>query len=218
MIELLNQKKVRADDYLSVLIVISYLVYAMFFHLGAILCLAVYPFVALAIFGFLKIINGLRRKSNYGIGNVNKILFGIIYIIISLIWLNFLLFQFYVPSQIIISLIALPIMIAGFAGIIKGAIIDDYSIKHRLMNIFVGIITLIICLLAFYYLVNNFLFNIVVLSLTLLLNILSRAALYLSEYGLSLLHIKNFLLFFYIISDYLLYVGRDGNVLLAKIE
>ncbi|MFX0104096.1 MAG: hypothetical protein ACFE75_01240 [Candidatus Hodarchaeota archaeon] len=217
-IESIDKKKIRADDYLSLLIIISYVGYAMFFRLEALLAIGVYPFVALSVYGFLKILKGLRRKINYGLGNINKILLGIVYIIISLLWLNFLIFRTYAPSQIIISLIAFPVMNAGFGGIVKGIIIDSYSIKHRIINFIVGIITIIICLLAFFYVVNDFIFNIVLLSLILLINILCRAALYLSEYGLSLIHISNFKLFLYIISNYLVFIDRDGNLILKKIE
>ena len=109
-------------------------------------------------------------------------------------------------------------MIVAFAGIIKGSIIDIYSLRHRTMNIIIGFVTLIFSLIGFFNLVNNFLFNIIALSLTLLVNIISRAALYLSEFGLSLVQIKNFKLFLYIISDYLIHVDRKGNILLSKIE
>ena len=190
----------------------------MFFHLEAFLALAVYPFVALAIDGILKIITGVKRKRKHIEGFINKILLGIIFIIISLLWLNFILFQSNIPLQVIISVVAFPIMITGFAGIVKGSIIDLYSIKYRIMNIFVGLITLVICLLAFSYTINNFIFNVVLLSLTLLFNILSRATLYLSEYGLSIMHIANFKLFLYIVSDYLVYVDRNGNLVLSKFE
>lgn len=217
-IELLNKKKVQADNYISLLIIISYLGYVLFFRLEALVAIAVYPVVALGIYGFSKIVSGLRRKINYGFGNINKILLGTISIIFSLLWLNFILFRTYAPSQIIISLIAFPIMNAGFAGIIKGIIIDNYSIKHRIINIIVGIITVINCLLAFFYVVSDFIFNIVLLSLIILINILCRAALYLSEFGLSIIHISNFKLFLYIISDYLVFMDRDGNLVLKKIK
>jgi hypothetical protein len=217
-IELINKKKIRADDYISVFIVISFMFFFMFFHLEAILAIAVYPFVALVVQGVLKIIIGVRRKLEHSQGVINSILLGIIYIIISLLWLNFILIQSYLPLHILLSLTAFPIMIAGFAGIVKGLIIDSYTIKFRVMNIFAGFITLIICLLAFSYTIKNFLFNIVLLSLTLLFNILCRAALYLSEYGLSLVHLTNFKLFLYIISDYLVSIDRDGNIVLSKFE
>ena len=217
-IELINKEKIRADNYISGFILISYVLLFMFFHLEAFLALAVYPFVALAIDGILKIITGVKRKRKHIEGFINKILLGIIFIIISLLWLNFILFQSNIPLQVIISVVAFPIMITGFAGIVKGSIIDLYSIKYRIMNIFVGLITLVICLLAFSYTINNFIFNVVLLSLTLLFNILSRATLYLSEYGLSIMHIANFKLFLYIVSDYLVYVDRNGNLVLSKFE
>lgn len=217
-IELINKKKIRADNYISGFIVISYLLFFMFFHLEGLLTIAVYPFVALAIDGILKIITGVKRKRKHIQGFINKILLGIIFIMISLVWLNFILLQSYIPLQVIISIAAFPIMIAGFAGMVKGSIIEIYSIKYRILNIFVGLITLIICLLAFSYAINNFFFNVVLLSLTLLFNILSRAALYLSEYGLSIMHIANFKLFLYIISDYLVYIDKNGNVVLSKFE
>jgi hypothetical protein len=109
-------------------------------------------------------------------------------------------------------------MMTGFAGIIKGLMIDLYKANHRLVNVIIGIITVVISLIIFSNSTNSVIFNIIVLSVTVFLNVFSRAALYLSEYGLSLIHLKNFRLFFYIISDYMLYVGRDGNVIVAKME
>jgi hypothetical protein len=109
-------------------------------------------------------------------------------------------------------------MIAGFAGIIKGLIINLYSVKYRMINIIVGFFTVIISFLTYSTIVNNFLFNVILLCLTLLLNIFCRAALYLSEFGLSLMQIKNFKLLFYIISDYLIFVDNDGNLILSKLE
>ncbi|MFX1304333.1 MAG: DUF308 domain-containing protein [Promethearchaeota archaeon] len=217
-LELLNKKKIRADDYISILAILNFFVFFIFFRLEAIIAIAVYPLAALTIYGLLNIINGLNKKLNNGHVNVNKILRGIFYIICSISFLIYIVFHPNTKLYIMISLFAFIIINVGIAGIIKGLMIDSYSKKNRVVNIILGIITIIICIIVFSSRMNNFLYNIVVLSLTLLLNIFSRAALYLSEYGLSLLHIRNFVLFLYIISDYLLYVARDGNVLLAKIE
>ncbi|UCD01243.1 MAG: hypothetical protein JSV23_10230 [Promethearchaeota archaeon] len=216
-IELVNKKKLHAEDYGSVLLVISFLLFALVFRLEALIAIAVYPFVTLAFFGFLKIFKGFNKKFNNDNINVNKVLLGTIYIIISVLWLYYLLIQTNFTIRIIIYLIAFPLLNTGFVGFIKGLIINIYSIKQRIITIIVSIITMIICFISMFYTSNDYLLIIVVLSLLLVLNIFSRAALYLSEYGLSVLHIKNFVLFFYIISDYLLYVGRDGTVLLAKI-
>jgi len=120
-------------------------------------------------------------------------------------------------SHRIIILITFPMIIVACAGIIKGFIIKIYSLKQRKMNIIIGFITFIINLLVLFNFLNNFLFNIVALSLTLLINIFSRAALYLSEFGLSIMHIKNLKLFLYIISDYLVMIDSNGNLVLSKL-
>ncbi|MFX0000132.1 MAG: hypothetical protein ACFE9Q_00825 [Candidatus Hodarchaeota archaeon] len=216
-LELVNKKKIRADDYVAIFIVISYILFFMFFHLEALLAIAVYPFVSLGVSGFIKIITAFNTKRKYKFGNINKTLLGIIYIMISVTWLNFILIEVGIPMQVMITLYAFPIMIVGFAGIIKGYLIDSYAITHRIMSIFIGVVTLIICVLMIFYELDSFLFNIVALSFTLLFNILSRAALYLSEYGLSLVHLRNFKLFLYIVSDYLVFIDTDGNLILKKI-
>ena len=216
-LELISKKKIRADDYIVIILAVTYLLFAVIFSLIALIGIIVYPFAALAIFGVLKIMDGLNKRNNNGFRNINKILFGFIYIILSLMFLYWFLTLPNITQYILISLVTFPIMIVGFAGIIKGLIIDIYTLKHRVLNMSIGFITIVICFVVFFSTMNNFIFYIIVLSLTVLINILSRAALYLSEYGLSLVHIKNFKLFFYIISDYILYVGKDGNVLYAKI-
>jgi hypothetical protein len=72
-------------------------------------------------------------------------------------------------------------------------------------------------LISSYFIYQNLaLFNLISLFVILFVNILSRAALYLSEYGLSLMHLRNFKIFFYIISDYLIFVNHEGNLVLEK--
>lgn len=108
-------------------------------------------------------------------------------------------------------------IIVGLVGVIKGSMINIYSIKQRIMTIIIGIIAIPTNLLVLTNMLNDLLLNIVILSLTLIFNILSRAALYLSEFGLSIVNIKNFKIFFYIVSDYLIYIDKDGNIVLSKI-
>jgi hypothetical protein len=218
ILELIDERKVRADDYITGAIIINLLVFILFFKLEAIMSIAVYPFTSLLIYGILKIFTGLKKRRTKGRININNILLGIIYIIFSLFLLNLIFTQPTVKSHHIIRLITFPIMIAGFAGIIKGLIINLYSVKYRMINIIVGFFTVIISFLTYSTIVNNFLFNVILLCLTLLLNIFCRAALYLSEFGLSLMQIKNFKLLFYIISDYLIFVDNDGNLILSKLE
>ena len=134
--------------------------------------------------------------------------------------LNFFVKLPKITPQNLINLAVYPIAIVGFASIVKGKIIYLYSRKHRNINIIIGSITLIICMLALSYSIyhpSSFLFYIISLSITLTANIISRAALYLSEFGLSLLDKNNYKLFFYIISDYLIYVNEEGNIVLTKL-
>jgi len=215
-LDLINKNKIKADDYISVTIVIIFVLFAVFFHLEVLVSIIVYPFVSLAVYGVLKIIEFFNKR-NARERNPIKFSFGIVSLIVSILFLWFILIQPNVTPHVLIALISLPMIIVGFAGIIKGSIIDIYSKKHRLMTIIVGIITILITLLAFANLMNNLLFNIVALSLTFLFNILSRAALYLSEFGLSIVHIRNFKIFLYIISDYLIYIDRNGNLVLSKL-
>ncbi|MFX1502645.1 MAG: hypothetical protein ACFFDH_16920 [Promethearchaeota archaeon] len=217
-IELIPKKKIRADDYIIISGAVGYILFAIVFSLGALLGVIVYPFASLAVYSILKIKDGFDKNNNNGFRNINKILLGIILFSFSLIFLNWILSRPGISLHIIIVLITFPIMMVGFAGIIKGSMIDLYKINHRTLNVIIGIITIIISIIIFSTTTNPFLFNIIILSITVFLNVISRAALYLSEYGLSLTHIKNFKLFFYIISDYMLYVGRDGKVIVAKME
>lgn len=213
--EIINKNKIKADNYISVFMIASYLLFALFFRLEAFVSIIVYPFASLGIFGVLKMVNALNKRNPVH-GKGNKILVGTIYIIFSVLFLGFLFSLPGITSHIIIKLISFPLFIVGFAGIVKGMLIYIYLVKHRIINIIIGISTIIACFITFSSIVNNILVNMIVLSLTFLINVLSRAALYLSEYGLSLIHIKNFKLFLYIISDYIIYIDANGNLVLSK--
>ncbi|MFX1435715.1 MAG: hypothetical protein ACFFAA_00705 [Promethearchaeota archaeon] len=215
-LELVNQKKIKADNYISVLMIIYFSIFASFFHLEAILAVAVYPLVSLIAYKSLFILKYFNKKNSEE-RNPVKFFFGIVSIIFSILFLWYILVQTAVTVNILMILCSFPMIIVGFAGIIKASVIDIYSKKHRIMSTIIGFITIIISLLIFVNTFNELLFSIIALSLTLLLNILSRAALYLSEFGLSIVHIKNFKIFFYIISDYIIYINRDGNLVLSKI-
>lgn len=214
--DIIDKNKIRADDYITILMVLSYALFALFFRREAFLSIIVYPFAALTVFGVLKIINALNKRNDDGRGKINKILFGIIAIIFSILFLNLILVQPNITSQILIALISFPLLVVGYAGIIKGLIVDKYSVKHRIVSIVIGTSTVVLCMLSLFNLMFSFLYNFIALCLILLLNILSRAALYLSEYGLKLIHLKNFKLFLYIVSDYVVHIDRNGNMVLEK--
>lgn len=219
---LVNKDKIRADTYILGILVIFYLIFVLTFKIEAIFNIIVYPLVALSIQGFLKIISSLNKR-NRGRGNkFNQILLGIIYIFFSLWFLGYLISFPNITSKTLINLIAFPMVIVGIAGIIKSIIIKIYSLKYRIINSIIGGITIGICMMAFTYPIilpkSIFLFHIIAFSIVLIINVLGRAALYLSEFGLSLVSIRNFKVFFYIISDYLLQVDSNGNLILDKIK
>lgn len=221
MISLIDKEKIRADDYISGFLVISYMIFAVFFRFETLMSVIIYPLVALFFNEITKIvsmINKRRRKDK----NLKTVLFGIISIFFSIAFLEFIITQPNVSIKNIINLAAFPIVIVGFAGIIKGIIIRIYSRTYRTINIIVGAMTIIISILVLLspgiFPPDFILFHIISLSIALLVNIFSRAALYLSEFGLSLLPISNFKLFFYIISDYLIFVNKEGNIILDKID
>lgn len=220
MITLLNQEKIRADDYTTGFLVISYLIFALFFRLETVMSIIVYPLVALFFYGIIKIINRVNKRSRKD-KSLNKVLLGIISIFFSMAFLGFLINQPNVSIQNVINLAAFPIVIVGIAGIVKGSIISIYSEKFRVINIIIGAITIIISILVLLssgtFPPDFIFFHIIALSIAVLVNVVSRAALYLSEFGLKILPISNFRVFFYIISDYLIYVNGEGNIVLGRI-
>jgi len=222
MINITHKKKLRADEYISGFLIITYFAFALFFRVEALLVLIVYPFVALFFYGIIKIMTGFSKRNRGDGNNLNRVLLGIISIFFSLAFLYFIVSQPNISFQTIINISALPILIVGFAGIVKGRFISIYSTKWRILNIGIGVISVgfsMLALVSSYSIYQDLiLFNIISLSIILLVNIVSRAALYLSEYGLSLIHLKNFKIFFYIISDYFIFVNHEGNIILEKME
>jgi hypothetical protein len=221
MFDFIDRKKVRADDYVTYFLVIAYLLLILFYKLEWIMSIIVYPFTALFFYGIITFLKGIKKRNRGESRNAVRVIFGLGATLFSVVFLLFLLTREGISRQNIINLIAFPIMAVGFAGIVKGKLVDKYMIIYRIINIIVGVITMLACLFIFLssYLFTRdfFLIYIVSLSIMVLMNFLCRAAMYLSEYGLSLIHFSNFKLFFYIISDYLIFVNQDGNLILDKI-
>jgi hypothetical protein len=220
MIEHIPKDKTRADNYITGFILLLFLAFIIFFKLEWIMSVIVYPLVGLFFYGLLKIIHVSQKRNQGNNNNLFGILLGIVSILFSISLLYYIISRPNVSLQNIINLIAFPILIAGIAGIIKGEIIISYSIKYRVINILIGSATIIICGVAFtspMVTPQDFIWiHIVMLFSALLINILARAALYLSEFGLSLTNIRNFILFLYLISDYLISVDHEGNAILIK--
>lgn len=216
--DLMSKNKLKADDYILISLIVGFLLFALIFRLAALVSVIIYPLASLGIMGTIKIVNAFNKRKHDGHVNGDMIIRGIIYIIFSVIFITFILSLPNITSYIIISIITFPIFVVGCAGIIKGMLIEIYSIKYRIINILIGLTTITICFFILFSVMNVFLINIIIYSILLFMNVLSRAALYLSEYGVSLFHKTNYKLFFYIISDYFIYIEVDGNVVLRKMQ
>lgn len=198
---LLDKQKRIADEISLAILIIGVLCLGLFLHLTFIMSLMIYPMFSLLIYGILKIRKGFNKKLNETALKILNVLFGIVCILFGLLLIIFIFSYPNVGLNQIIYLLAFPVIIVGIAGIVKGIIIKEYPYKYRAMNIFVGIITIIITQINFILAENFFIFHISSLTIIILLNIFSRAAMYLSQYKLSL-KLTNLRYFFYIINDY----------------
>jgi len=201
MENILDRQKRIADEINLAIIIIGVLVFGMFLKLTFVMSLMIYPMFSLLIYGILKIHKGFTKKLNEISLKILSVLFGVGCISFGL-FLIILIFSYpNIDLNQIIYLLAFPVLIVGIAGIVKGIIIKEYPYKYRVMNIYVGIITVIITLIHFILAEYFFIFHVSSLTITILINIISRAAMYLSQYKLSL-KLTNLRYFFYIINDY----------------
>ncbi|MFX1498643.1 MAG: hypothetical protein ACFFBH_14055 [Promethearchaeota archaeon] len=194
------KQKIRADNVISIILFGSFLVLALFLSLIALMSIIVYPLVSLFFFGIYKIVKGFFKKRRAKSLNVLHIIFGIAFTIFSFFMLDFLFSYPNVGLAQLIYLLTFPTLLIGMAGIIKGIIIQEYLFKYRLINILAGSATIILTIMAFASAEKFFLFNIISLPICLLINVISRAIMYLSEYNLPL-RLKNVKYFFYILDD-----------------
>ena len=185
---ILNRGKVRADNFVSFSIIVTFIVQVLFFKLIALMSIIVFPMFTLFLCGIYKLFLGLLKK---GKERVKDLLMGVFSIPFGLFILILIFSQPNISRGYIIYFIAIPIMIIGFVGIVKGFLIDVYSTFHRVINFIIGIITLIETTIAYITAEPLFLLHILLLGSMLLFNGIARAALYLSEYRISIIHLRN---------------------------
>lgn len=193
---ILNKGKVKADDFIIISIIVTFIVQLLFFKLIALMSVVVFPMFSLFLYGIYKLFISFLKK---GKEKVKSILMGIFSIPFGLLILIIIFSQPHISRGYIIYFVAVPIMIIGFAGIIKGFLIDVYSPFYRIINIMVGITTLIEATFAYITAETLFLYHILLLCLMLLINGIARIALYLSEYRISILHLRNKLIIKFLI-------------------
>ncbi|MFX0042416.1 MAG: hypothetical protein ACFE8L_05860 [Candidatus Hodarchaeota archaeon] len=198
---ILNKRKVRADDYIIFSIIGIFIVQLLFFKLIALMSIIVFPMFTLFLYGIYKLFMCLLKK---GKERVKDLIMGLFSIPFGLFILIIIFSQPNISRGFIIYFMAIPVMIIGFAGIIKGYLIDVYTTGYRILNIIIGIVTSIETTIAYITADILFYYHIPLLCALLLFNGMARIALYLSEYRISIIHIRNLVILkflFQIISE-----------------
>lgn len=173
----------------------------LFFRLIAVMSIVVYPMAILVPYGVYRI---SRTAINHELrlrAKIIKITFQLGYIVISALFLNMLFSYPHITSSYIIYFLCIPSSLIGLAGFLKGLMIEVYSPLFRFLNMLTGMFTVFYSFIAIVFADFNFLLHLVTLIVLLGLNGILRAALYLSEYGLSLNKMKSFKIVLYIM-DY----------------
>jgi hypothetical protein len=185
-----NQKKL-VDDIISAFLLLIILFQALFNQLLAIMSIAVYPLFFLLLYGFYRFYMSIFNEKLILIHRVLNLSFGIASIIFSSYVLNLLFTQPNITVGFVIYFLGIPTFLIGLAGLLKGLIVKVYSPIFRFLNALIGAITVFFTSIAITFAELGLIFHLFTLLTTLTLNGIFRAALYLSEYGLSLNSFKN---------------------------
>ncbi|TFG21051.1 MAG: hypothetical protein EU533_05715 [Promethearchaeota archaeon] len=198
--ELINNDKIKCDNILSITLLGSLAVLFIFFQFIVYISLVVYPFCSVFFYGISHLYRGMfKEKITKKI--IYKLLQGIAYLIFSSFFLILIFSYPHITLDYVVIFISIPLIFIGLAAIIKGILIDVYSSKYRRVNIMVGVGTIIVTILVLYNIDFNFIISLTSLLVLVILNGISRSALYLSEYGLSIKNLKNLKYVFYIMDN-----------------
>ena len=201
---LTNKQKLMVDNIVSIALIIVILTLLMFFRLIAIMSIVVYPMVVLLPYGIYKSYKTIFNRELKIILKVLKIIFQIGYAIFSMLFLNILFSYPNITFSYIIYFLSIPTLLIGFAGFLKGLIVEAYSPSLRGLNILIGTITVIETTIAIFFAEVYFIFHFFTLLVILSLNGILRAALYLSEFALSLRKKRNIKLVFIIMNNFII--------------
>ena len=199
--ELVNKGKLRCDNIISAVLIISIIFLFIYFRLFLIMSLIIYPLSSLFIYGLYYFYRLFTKKDRAIIMKVLKTILGIFYMLFSafMFWLIFSYPQ--VTLSYVVFFISIPVLLIGLAAILKGSIVKVYSPFYRKLNVLIGCATLVITFLAICFVELNFVLSLASLILLLALNGIMRSGLYLSEFGLSLRKFKNLKYVFFIMDN-----------------
>jgi hypothetical protein len=199
--DLINKKKLRCDNIISIALIIGILVLFVFFRLIIFVSMIVYPISSLFLNGIYVVYKGLTKKDRTLTIRVLRLILGIFYLTFSTFILIMIFSYSHITLNYIIYFLSIPAFFIGFAAILKGLIVEVYSPFYRKLNILIGFLTFGITVLALFYAEAYFPLSLISLLVLLTLNGILRAGLYLSEYGLSIRNLKNIRLVFYIMDN-----------------
>jgi len=188
---LMNKQKLIVDDIISVILLILVIYSAIFNQLLGIMSIAVYSLFCLLLYGLYRFYKSVFDRKLKFIFKFLNLLFGISCIIIPSYILNIIFTRPNVTASFIIYFLGIPIFLIGLAGLLKGLIVNVYSPLFRFLNALIGATTVLLTVIAIIFAEAGYLFHLFTLLTNLTLNGVLRAALYLSEYGLSLNSFKN---------------------------
>jgi len=203
---LINKQKLMVDNIICVAIIIVIFTLFMFFRLIAFMSIVVYPLAVSLPYGIYKSYKTIYDRELKISGKVLKFIFQIGYAIFSMLFLNMLFSYPHITLSYIIYFLSIPLLLIGFAGFLKGLIVEVYSPSLRRFNMLIGIITIIETIIAIIFADVNFIFHFFTLLVVLSINGILRAALYLSEYALSLKKMRNFKLVFIIMNNFMIQI------------
>jgi len=198
---LMNRKKVIVDDIISVMLILIVVYQIIFNQLFAIMSLAVYSFFCLLLYGLYRSSKCFFDRRLSIILKVLNLIFGIACIILTSYTLYIMFTRPNIPGSFGIYFLGFPIFLIGLAGLLKGLIVDVFSPLFRFLNVIIGATTVLLTVIAVYFADVGYWFHIFTLLTNLTLNGVLRAALYLSEYGLSLDSFKNLKLVWFLMDS-----------------
>jgi len=208
---LMNKRKLMVNNIVGVALIIVIFAQLLFFRLIAIMSIVVYPMASLLPYGVYRVSRTIIDPEVSLRGKIIKIAFQIGYTIFSLLFLNMLFSYPHITLSYVIYFLSIPTLLIGLAGFLKGLMIDVYSQRFRFLNILIGMFTVFYTSVAIILADFNFVVHLVILLVVLSLNGILRAALYLSEYGLSLNKMKSFKIVFYIMESNLTIRGIEES-------
>jgi len=199
--DLVNKKKLRCDNIISATLVISFVLLLVFFRLIMFVSMMVYPIFSLFLYGMYYVYRGLVKKDKTLTISVLKLIRGIAYLALSTFMILLIFSYPHISLSYIIYFLSFPVFFIGLAAILKGSIVEVYTLTYRRLNVLVGFLTIGFTFLALYYVEGYFIFSLTSLLVLLTLNGILRSGLYLSEYGLSIRNLNNIKLVFYIMDN-----------------